>query len=143
MTIPLFVLSSPEDAALATELGRFLAPLRSRGQITVHRSDSLSVEEQVAQVRAAGLMLVLLTPAFIDSPLWRGAALEAAAEERASRGLRVVPLLMEPCDLKGSAFEAIVLLPRLGALSQSRDRMSAWIEVTQELRMLVESLDRG
>ncbi len=144
MTARVFALCAPEDGALATELGRHLAALKSDGSIALHRSDTLSAEEQVAQVRAADLVLVLLTPSFIDSPLWRGAALQEVVEQKKERDLRVIPFRMEPCDLTNSQFEAVVSLPRgQHALSESRDRMREWFDIAREIRRVVGSLRRA
>ncbi len=140
MPVQVLTFCAPEDAALAAELDMHMRPLVARGLITLQRSDAAAPEDPLAQVRAADVVLVLLTPRLLQCPLWDGAALREAGALRESGELRAIPLLLEPCDYRDSWLASLMALPRGGrALSSQRDRGAAWFDIARDIRSVCEN----
>lgn len=137
------ILCSPfeEDMSLSKELVTHLAQLRSQGLIeTPHTLEAgdLIDERLEQQIKTANVVLVLLSPNFLD---------DDKCQQRMQLALkvnnvRIVPVVIRACDWKHSLVGKLQPLPEDGRPVKDKDgsasaRDSAWVKVVNGLRHLV------
>lgn len=132
----IYISACPEDWPWRQELLQHLQPLVRATKLSVLEADPAGALERPPA--DAQLWLILLSRAYLaSSELWD--ELEEALHT--SDRLRVVPIIIKPCDWQHTPLGRLVALPRSGsALSLHRDRDAAWISVVAELRAVVEQL---
>ena len=93
-----------------------LAPLVADGAL-VFRQEALPgndwAAENAAALAEAELVLLLLSPAFLDSPAGKH-ELEAVVKRAMSTPLRLLPILLRRCDWQGLPLASFQFLPRDG-----------------------------
>lgn len=111
-----YVFHASQDQFEWQTLRDLLAPLVADGAL-VFRQEALPgkdwAAENAAALAEAELLLLLLSPAFLESPAGRY-ELEAAVKRALSAPLRLLPILLRRCDWQGLPLASFQILPADG-----------------------------
>jgi len=67
--------------------------------------------------------------------------MQRAIERHDAGNARVIPIILRPCDWKGSPFSKLQILPKDGKpVTQWSDRDSAFLNVVEGIRRAVDTL---
>lgn len=141
--IDVFLSYADEDLPFRRDLVVHLAQLQREGKI--RRWDLGSVKpgsewqtESAQKLKAAHLVLVLISPDYLATDYLYQEHLCQAMALRTQEGTQVVPILIRPCDWASTPWKTVRTLPLSGppiALQPNRDE--AWAQVIQQLRELL------
>ncbi len=93
-----------------------------------------TIDDRLAR---AEIILLLISPAFIASDYCYKRELPAALKQRDEAGVTLIPIVVEPCVWDGLPFDKLQM-PRQGKpVTESRNRNTAWMEVTRALRKAI------
>lgn len=142
--ISIYISHADQDEALRDELLTHLAPLQAEGQIAPwHRALVVGGEDRLAtiqrQLEAARVVLLLLSPDYLASDTCMEEARQALRRQEAGE-VKVVPILVRPCDLGSFPIAELQLIPRSGLAitRQGSDRDAEWLQVVIEIRVVLE-----
>jgi tetratricopeptide (TPR) repeat protein len=144
--VRLFISSVPEDAALRAELEVHLRPFERSGLIQVWHDDrgvagGEPAAEARAQIEAAEVVVLLVSPAFLASDRHFDEEAARALARRAAGEVVVVPVPVRPCDWGWTEFGKLAPLPAGGRPVEGWTvRDEAWTEVVHGLRAVVEGV---
>jgi hypothetical protein len=144
--VDVLILAAPEDAELCRELEKHLSVLRRGRHLDFGRT--LLLEEDAAAwawIDIARVFVVLVSPDLLAriAEGRTGAALEAL-DRHHSGEVRVLPVLLRPCDISASPLGVLRATPRSGVpITRWEDRHEAWVEVTRDIRAVLESLSQA
>lgn len=97
-------------------------------------------EEIEDKLDSADIVILLVSPHFIASDYCYTLEMERALERHTSGMVHVVPVIVRPCDWKHTPLGALQALPEDGhPITTARNRDSAWNEVVEGIRRLIES----
>lgn len=139
-----FISYSHRDEKSLARLHTHLAMLRREGLITTwYDRDILAggnVDSEIAEhLNKSDLFLALLSPDFLASTYCYEREMEAALKRHEQGSLRVVPIVLEPCDWKSSPLGMLKALSKDGKpISLWANENVAYLDVTTELRRLLE-----
>src|SRR5713226_99690 len=146
MAVKIFFCYAHEDEALLNKLKTHLRPLQRQGLIDVWYDRDIRAgtdwEQQIkAQLNTAQIILLLVSPDFMDSDYCYGIEMQRALERHKRGEARVIPVIIRPVYWQG-------VLGKLQALpTDAKPIMSsswlypdeAFVEVIQGIRNIVES----
>lgn len=144
--IRVFVSYSHKDEIFRNELEKHLKLLQRSGQITTWHDRVIEPGEDWARMidenlRTADVVLLLISPDFIDSDFCYEVEMEAAMKRHQGKEAVVVPIIVRDCVWKAAPFAAIQALPRDAVpISQWDDRDSAWRNVEEGIEKVVRKL---
>ncbi|WP_437944336.1 tetratricopeptide repeat protein [Sorangium sp. So ce281] len=144
--VRLFISSVPEDAALRVELMVHLRPIERSGSIAVWHDDRVAAggepaAEARAQLEAAEVVVLLVSPAFLASDRHFDEEAARALARRAAGEVVVVPVPVRVCDWGWTEFGKLAPLPEGGRPVEGWPvRGEAWTEVVRGLRAVVEGV---
>lgn len=125
---------APEDEVHCAALGRHLAQLKREGSVElcpVLPGDSVTADIQLAQ---ANLVIFLLTSHFLSSDQCRE-LLHRAQQTQQHRKLRLVPVVVSPCDWEASELGSLHAWPRnRRPVTSWPSQDAAWQDVVQGIR---------
>lgn len=140
-----FISYSHRDTTSLERLHVHLAMLRRDGFIQewfdrdILAGDSLD-EEITRQLETSELFLLLVTPDFLASDYCYNRELQYALDRHRAGKARLVPIIIEPCDWTSSPLRELKALPKDGKpVSEWTNENNAYLDVTKELRRIVES----
>ncbi len=144
--IEVFYSYAHQDEALRNQLDQHLAALRQQGLISGWHDRQISVgtdwaSEIDTHLRAARVILLLVSSAFISSPYCYGVEMKEALRRHEQGDALVIPIILRPVDWKGTPFEHLQVLPKNAkpvTLWSSRD--AAFLDIAQSIRNVVENL---
>ncbi len=144
--LSVFCSYSHRDEKQRQRLGTHISLLRHEGLIDVWHDRTIRPGEEWektihANLEAAHIILLLVSPDFIASRYAYGVEMKRAMERHEAKEARVIPIILSPVDWQSAPFGKLLALPTDGkpvALWQPRD--SAWFVVTSGLRKVVEEL---
>lgn len=140
--------SSTEDEALLRELEKHLANLKRQGIVrTWHQGRVIPGEvrsdEIKAQLKAADVVLLLVSVDFMNSDACWDVEMAAALDRHRAGECAVIPVILRPCDMKGAPFAALKALPEGGKpVTKWEDREDAWLSVVEGIRTAIEKIPR-
>lgn len=89
---------------------------------------------------SSNLFLALVSPDYVNSAYCYEKEFEQALSQTAAGAMRIVPIIVEPCDWKSTPFAQFKALPKDGsAVSLWSNQNSAWLDVVTELRALLKA----
>lgn len=144
--IKVFISFSHKDEALKDALYDQLAPLKRNRLIQSWQDWDLEAgiewnEEITAQLEAAGIILLLVSPGFIASEYCFDEEMQRAMERHESGTARVIPIIMKPCDWKSMPFAKLQVLPKGSEpVNTWPNQDEALLSVVKGVRQAVESL---
>ena len=136
---------SHADAQALARLKVHLAQLKRDGKISAWSDLEIppggEIDEHVAaQIEACDLFIPLVSPDFINSFYCYERELARAIERQDAGELRIIPVVIEPCDWKGSPLKRFKALPKDGKpVSEYANPNNAYLEVATALRQIVEA----
>jgi hypothetical protein len=134
---------SHKDEELRKRLGVYLGPLRHKGKIVEWHDRMIEPgsdwnAEISARLDAANLVLLLLSPEFLDSDYCFGVEVDRCLARLKTGTLKVVPVLLRPCLWEDSPFSELQIIPRDGkALVSSNSSEELWKDVAVEISKMV------
>lgn len=98
--------------------------------------------EVSAHLEECELFIPLVSPDFLNSDYCYERELSSALERHEKAELRVVPIIVQPCDWQSSPLGRLKALPKDGKpVSDWTNRNTAWLDVVQQLRRLAEEFE--
>ena len=147
-TIPLklFISYSKCDDDLREELEVHLSSLEREGAIEPWQNRNIEAGEEWSveirkQIEAANIILLLITPHFIASRNCYDEEMHRAMGRHTNGAVRVIPIILKPCDWEHSPFQKLLVLPKDGkpiTLWENQD--AAFLDVVKGIRRAIESV---
>ena len=147
-TMKVFYCYAREDKALRDELEKHLGNLKRQGRITGwHDRDINAGKEWEKEIdinlNTADIILLLISPDFIDSDYCYSIEMRRALERQYSGEARVIPIILRPVDWEEAPFSSLQVLPTDGkpvnsALWHNRDE--AFFDIAKGIRKVVYEL---
>jgi hypothetical protein len=139
-----FISYASEDRAYTQALMGHLAILRRTGTIDMWYDQELKAGDAWdatirAELKAADIILLLLSPDFLNSDYIWDVELSEAITRRDTEDTRVVPIIVRPCAWRDLNDVSQWQIPRQGepiALATNEDE--AWTEVVNDLKKVIE-----
>src|SRR5258706_4596167 len=119
MPVKIFFCYAHEDEAFLNQLKRHLSPLRRQGFIDVWYDRDISAgtewEQTIKeQLNTAQIVLLLVSPDFIDSDYCYSVEMKLALERHIAGEARVVPIILRPVHWEDAPFSKLQVLPTDG-----------------------------
>lgn len=145
--VEVFISYSHRDERMRNALEDHLALLRREGVISVWHDRQIEVGSEWAQridehLDSAGMILLLVSPAFMASDYAYDNEMKRAMERHDVKDAIVVPIILRPVDWHTALFARLQALPRDGrpiATWQNRDE--AWRDVAIGIRAVLTNLN--
>jgi hypothetical protein len=139
MTVKIFFCYAREDEALLNKLKAHLRPLQRQGLIDVWHDRDISAgtewEQEISQhLNAAQIILLLVSPDFMDSDYCYGIEMKRAIERHERDEARVVPVILRPTLWRET------LLGKLQALPKDAKPVISWSNVDDALFSIAEGI---
>lgn len=145
MATRLFISYSNKDEAYRDMLLRHLVVLEREGLIEPWKGRRIKAGQNFSatiddEIKAADIILLLISPDFLQSPYWYSRELIWAVDADRKRAARVVPIILRPCDWRSAPFGRLSVLPRDGkAISKWSNLDDAFTDVVRGISRLVQS----
>jgi TIR domain len=137
-----FISYSHRDEKALERLHTHLATLRREGNITAWYDREILAGDDIdstigSNLAESEIFLALVSPDFLDSNYCYEREIAKALERHAEGTLRVVPVILEPCDWKSTPLGKLKALPKDGkAISTWKNENIAYLDVVTELRRI-------
>jgi tetratricopeptide (TPR) repeat protein len=144
MPVNLFYCYAHEDEELLTRLKPHLSPLQRQGLIDVWYSREISPgtewEREIDKhLNAAQIILLLVSPDFMNSDYCYGIEMKRAMERHELGEAHVIPVILRPVDWQGAPFSKLQALPKNAqAVITWKDIDEAFVDVAKGVRKKVE-----
>lgn len=151
MSAPLKVLISysHHDEARRVQLLTMLAPLVREGLLSIWSDHKIPAGANIdhavqEQLKVADLILLLVSPDFLNSDYCYSIEMEAAIERHLSDDAVVIPVILRPSDWARTPFSRLKAVPvDAKPIAAWVDADEAWLAVVTEIRSVAELvLDR-
>lgn len=143
--IEIFFSYAQKDQELLSELQAHLGALRRQDYISVrfHYEVSAGMEwrhEIERHLDAAQIILLLISPDFMDSEYCYGIEMKRAMDRHEQGMASVIPILLRPCQWEKTPIAQLDILPRNHIpLVEFQDPDEAFCDIAKELRYVVEN----
>jgi hypothetical protein len=140
-----FISYSHRDETMRERFHTHLAMLRREGRISTWYDRDILAGDRFGDVIArelnsAQLFLPLVSPDFLASNYCYETEMQRAMARHAAGEIRIVPIILRPCEWQASPLGRLKALPLDGRpISLWPDADAAWFDVVTELRRLVPS----
>jgi hypothetical protein len=137
-----FISYSHRDEKALARLHTHLATLRREGKITAWYDREILAGEDIdsaigSNLAASEIFLALVSPDFLASSYCYEQEMAKALERHAENTLRVVPVIIEPCDWKSTPLGKLKAVPKDGKpISTWTNENIAYLDVVTELRRI-------
>ena len=116
MAVKIFICYAHEDETLLNKLKIHLRPLQRQGLIEVWHDRDISAgteweQEITEQLNSAQLILLLISPDFMDSNYCYGIEMQRAMERHECGEATVIPVILRPVYWQGAPFSKLQALP--------------------------------
>lgn len=143
--VRIFVSYSHVDSAVRDKLEVHLAALKRDGVVTWYDGDMQAgdaLDTEIARaLRQSHLFVALLSPDYLASHYCWKLEYQRGMGRRARGTLRVVAVVVRPCDWKATTAAGFKLLPTDGKpVSRWRSQDQALLDVTQGIRKVVQAI---
>lgn len=143
--IELFISYADQDEGLFENLKTHLRPLEHQGRVRRwhDRSGILPGEETDRKIeeylQSADLILLLVSPDFIDSEERRTGEVKYAMERHEARAAKVIPVILRACDWRGQPFGSLEPLPPDGKpVTSHPNQDEAFLAVATGIRAAID-----
>ena len=140
-----FISYSHLDSSSLERLHTHLAMLRREGSLNEWYDRKILAGDPVdsevsANLESSDLFIALLSPDFLNSNYCYEKEMERAIEKHDSGEIRVIPIIVEPCDWKASPLVRFKALPKDGEpISSWTNQNNAYLDIVNELRRIVQN----
>lgn len=144
--LSVFISYAHADEALKDELVVHLATLKRQDKIKAWQDRDIEAgaewdQEIKANLEAAEIILLLITPRFLASDYAFDLEMQRAIDRHDAGTACVIPIILKPCDWQETPFSKLQGLPKdCKPVTKWDDRDDAFLNVVQGLRKAVESL---
>ena len=144
--IRLFSSYSHHDEALRNELEKHLSSLKHQGLIGIWNDREIDAGKEWASeisenLELADIILLLVSPDFIDSDYINDIELRRAMERHDKGEARVIPVILRHCHWQGLRFGRLLALPKDGKpVKQFPDHDEAFSEITKAIENVAKKL---
>ena len=141
-----FISYSHQDAAVVDRLLKHFAVLRREKHLAAWFDQKIlaggDIDEEVSRhLDECDLFLPLVSADFLSSNYCYDTEMKRAMERHEAGTMRIVPIIVEPCDWKASPLRRFKALPRDGVpISDWTNVNNAYLDIVTELRSLIEDL---
>ncbi|TNC46496.1 toll/interleukin-1 receptor domain-containing protein [Rubellimicrobium rubrum] len=146
MAVEAFISYSHADGRALERMHKHLTMLTRDGALSTWSDHQIlpgdKVGDQIdASLSKSGLFLALLSPDYLASKYCYETEFQKAQELAAKGQLRIVPIIVQPCDWQSSPFKDYLALPYDGkAVSEWTNENNAFLDVTKGLRRIIEGM---
>ncbi|MEK6333975.1 MAG: tetratricopeptide repeat protein [Acidobacteriota bacterium] len=145
-SVEVFYSYAHEDEKLRDELKKHLSNLKRQGVITDWYDRDISAgkewDEEIKQhLNSAKVILLLISPDFMDSEYINDVEVKRAMERHVAGEARVIPIVLRPVDWQGAPFSKLQSLPsdvRPVTLWENQDK--AFLDVSNGIRASLQDL---
>jgi predicted helicase len=147
--VPLFYSYAHEDENLRDQLDKHLSLLKRQGTLSDWydrdiAAGSVRAEEVERRLKAARIILLLVSPAFIASDYCYGVEMQVAMQRHVAGEATVIPIILRPCDWEAAPFGALQALPKdAKAVTMWANRDAAYTDIVKGIRGLVAKINDG
>lgn len=143
--IKIFYSYAKEDEKLRKQLDMHLAPLRRQGLTSWYDHKILPGTERTAeidkQLNTAHIILLLISPHFIESSHCYDVEMERALQRQRAGEAWVIPIIVRHVNLRGTVFEALEALPKnKKPLSRWTDRDEACVDIANGISNVIDNI---
>src|SRR5258708_1555669 len=145
-TLKLFYCYAREDKALREELERHLASLKRQQHITTWYDREIlpgaAWEKEIdTHLNAAHIILLIVSPDFMDSDYCYGIEMKRALERHEAGTARVIPIIVRPVDWVEAPFSQLQVLPTdAQPVTLWSDRDHAFTDIARHIRTAVKHM---
>jgi hypothetical protein len=145
MTRQIVLLYAGEDEALLERLIAHLKPLQRQKLIEIWCALDISAgaewEQEVRDhVNAAHMILLLISPAFLNSNYCYESEMKWAMQRHEQGKVHVIPIILRPCFWRVAPFERLKALPKDGkAITLWTNRDYAFMHVAEGIHKIVSN----
>ena len=142
----IFISYSHHDGEFLSRLHESLATLKRGGDVETWDDRLIQggadfSEEIDKQLANADVMLPLVSPSFISSDYCYDREMMTAIRRHYDGTMRVVPLIVRPCDWQSTPLGRLKAIPKDGQpITTWPNQDEGWLDVSRELRRLLKSL---
>jgi len=145
--VKVFYSYAHEDAELLEKLKTHLAGLKQRKLISEWHDGEISAgtewnEEILKQLESAAVILLLISPDFINSDYSNNVEVKKAIERHKEGTARVIPIILRPVDWDDLAFSNLKALPADGRpVTRWPNRDEAFLDITKGIVTAIGELN--
>ncbi|HMG72939.1 MAG TPA: tetratricopeptide repeat protein [Pyrinomonadaceae bacterium] len=145
-SIEVFYSYAHEDEKLRDELKKHLSNLKRQGVITDWYDRDISAgkewDDEIKQhLESARVVLLLISPDFMDSDYINDVEVKRAIERHESGEARVIPVILRPVDWQGAPFSKLQGLPtEMKPVTSWDDSDEAFLDITKGIRKAIQEL---
>jgi hypothetical protein len=138
-----------EDEKLRNELDKHLSNLKRQGVITDWHDRDISAgtewnEEIARHLESAKVILLLISPDFMNSDYIHDVEVKRAMERHESGEARVIPVIVRPVDWEGTPFSKLQALPTDALpVTKWENQDEAFLSVAKAIRTALKGLQTG
>jgi len=139
-----FISYSHRDSDALDRLHTHLAMLRRDNKITTWFDREIKAGDVLddaisAELDSCDIFIALVSPDFLASDYCYNQEMKTALERHEKGTLRIVPVLVEPCDWSASPFRQFKIVPKdAKAVSEWTNPNNAFVDIVTEIRRIVE-----
>ena len=147
--IKIFYCYAQEDRRFRDMVEKHLSTLKRSSWVSSWHDGMINAGEDWAQkideqIKAANIILLLISPDFMHSDYWYGIGMKRALERHEANKARVIPIILRPTDWKDAPFAKLsVLPPNAKPLTRWKDRDEFFLEIANGIRKAVRELLRS
>lgn len=144
--LSVFISYAHEDEKFRKQLERHLGLLRRQRWIADwHDRQILAGSEWAHDIdehlEAASIILLLISPAFLDSDYCFDIEMQRALERHKTGEAEVIPILLQPVGWQGAPFAHLQVLPtNARPITKWRDRNEAFLDIVAGIRRAISTL---
>ncbi|GER89778.1 hypothetical protein KDW_39400 [Dictyobacter vulcani] len=144
--VEVFISYAHEDEDFVKALDKHMSNLRRQKLISSWYDRDITAgdvwaEEIEARLNRAALILLLISSDFIYSDYCYDIEMARAMERAKRKEAHVIPVVVRPCDWKGTPFAGLQALPTRGkAVSTWSNRDEAFLDIVQGIRAVLNQL---
>ena len=145
MAIKIFFCYAHEDELLLNKLKAHLRPLQRQGLIDIWYDRDISAgtewEREISeQLNTAQIILLLVSPDFMDSDYCYSKEMQKAMERDGGGEARVIPVLIRPVIWQNAPFSKIQVLPsNAKPITNWRNRDQAFLDIVQGIEQTAKA----
>lgn len=146
LAVQVFYCYAHEDEKLRDKLERQLALLKRQRIIAGWSDRSISAGREWAEeigkyLNSAGIILLLVSDAFLSSDFINDVELKRAMERHETGEAVVIPVILRSCDWESAVFGKLQALPKHGkAVTTWSNRDEAFTDIARGIRKVAEGL---
>jgi TIR domain len=148
MALEVFLSYSHQDKAYRSELEKHLSALKRQGIISSWSDGNIVPGTEwrpqiMTHLNTAQIILLLISADFMASDFCYSIEMTRAIERHKANQARVLPIILRPCDWKGTPFADLQALPTAGkAVTRWPTHDDAFEDVIQGIRTAIDDLSQ-